>query len=458
MKLNLFKSEVEKLFPRYPISFCNRQTQESASISDIIKKNVPDLDHGSWYAINPLLPGGHLQTAYTALNKFESVDLVHYKRRILQVDLVNKYYTVDGEQLRYDQWEGKSTFAVDYVFSGKPNPNHEQFKPESQTKELPPRTEYVDPAEEQKLLLDESKPLLIALHGLSGGSYESYIRAFVSRITQDPYNFDALVLNARGCANHTITSPQLFNGLWTNDLRYFINEHVKKLWPNKRIYLIGFSLGGAITANYLGQEADNVYENIKGAAIMGSPWDFNESSIQLSESMFGNLVYSPTMCQNLVRLLKEHSAGYLKHHEIVENYISNPSNFTLNKLRDFDDEFTSKLFGFNCADEYYRHASPIQRLLKVRVPTIILNSKDDPIVGNRTLPYSEVVLNPFTVMVTTSQGGHLGWFTCYGKRWYVEPICKLFSQLDKNWVIETVEKSSLPKDINGIWKHDRIVN
>lgn len=448
MVLGFFKSVVTTQEPISPIHFS--KDGERKTIGEIIEKAAPELSQGASFYVNPLLSSGHSQTAYTAINKFEKIDLVHYKRSILTVDSHEKFYYVNGDKMRYDRWKGQSTIAVDYVVKLS-DPSNTKFCPESQTKPLPPRTEYLDPAKEQEIL-DNDKPLVIALHGLSGGSYESYIRAFLSKITAPPYNFDGLVLNARGCAHHTITSPQLFCGLWTNDLRYLINEHIRVKWPDKKIFLIGFSLGGSITANYLGQEGDDVYKNIKGAAIMGSPWDFAQSSIALTDGFLGARVYSPTMCQNLLRLLSDE--GNAKLHDTVEKYREQSKSFKVEKLRDFDDAFTSKLFGFNCALEYYRHASPDQRLLRVRVPTLILNANDDPIVGVKALPYSEVKLNPYTYMVVTSIGGHLGWFNFLHGRWYPDPVSKLFAELAQWDIADT--PTNLPVPTDGIWKHDRI--
>lgn len=457
MSWNLLKSHIEATFPVNPIKFTSRTDSSSVTIPDIIDKSIPDFINGNYFYVNPLLSSGHLQTAYTALNKFESVDHVHYKRRILTVESDKKTYELDGATLKYDRWEGKSTFAIDYVVPKGTDPDHENFKHPSQIKDLPPRTEYLDPAKEHEIL-DNDKPLVIALHGLSGGLYESYIRAFLANITTEEYGFDGLVLNARGCANHTITSPQLFNGLWTNDLRYLINEHIKPNWPNKRIYLIGFSLGGAITANYAAQEGDSIWPQIKATAIMGTPWDFTDSSHHVRYTSLGHYVYSPTMAQSLLKLLNEHYDTHLKDDVYIEEFKSNPQDFKIELLRDFDDLITSRIFGFNNADEYYRLALPIQRLNKVRVPTLIVSSKDDPITGSRSFPYSEVKINPYTSLIVTSIGGHLGWFKFNGGRWYTNPVSKFFAELDGYDVDrESIGKGDLPRDISTVWNHDRIV-
>ncbi|ODV82016.1 AB-hydrolase YheT [Suhomyces tanzawaensis NRRL Y-17324] len=454
MHWNWFTNTVETAVPKKPVKFVSPD-HEPATMTDIIAAAVPEFASGASCYMSPMLPTGHLHTAYTALNKFEYTDKIHYKRRILTIEDIT--YQVKGEALKYDGFQGASTIAVDYVVPEDKlaTGTGDQFRPASQTIPLLPRTAYLDPAHEHEIL-DNDKPLLIALHGLAGGSYESYIRAQLAVMAPE---FDALVLNARGCANHTITSPQLFNGLWTNDLRYLINHHIRPTWPNKRIYLMGFSLGGAIVANYVGQEADAIDPMIKAAVVVGSPWNFTDSSLLLRESLIGRSIYSSAMCQNLLKLLRAHDAE-LQNNIHWSEFIKNPQDYVVSKLWEFDDVFTSKIFGFNNGNDYYRHASPDQRLYKVRVPTIILNSKDDPIVGSRTLPYHEVKINPYTHLITSSIGGHLGWFKANGARWNVGPVAALLKELDANWKVDhhSIAKEDLPYNLDNTWQHDRIVS
>lgn len=480
---------MENFHPKNPLTFRTKDGSLTR-MSDIIKSHTPQLAHGYSFWVNPLLSSGHTQTAYTALNKFESSDMIHYKRELITVE--DKTYTVEGEEVRYDRWKGKSTFTVDYVDKGpvttgpvkepvvtgdpvksgpvKSGPVKSgplvsgdplvteplvsgdplEHKPPSQGPTLPPRTRYINPDE---TVFSDSRPLLIALHGLSGGSFESYVRSLLSQVTGPEVDFDAVVINSRGCAHHTITSPQLFCGLWTNDVRYFINEHVKKRWPDKKVFLVGFLLGGAIAANYIGQEKDDIYPQIKGAFILGSPWDFSDSSYVLRESLLGDRIYSPVMSQNLLKLLKTHQAEFVNDN-VVKAYNADPTNFNLATLKDFDDSFTCKLFGFNTSFEYYRHASPNQRLFKFRVPTVIIGSKDDPVCGIRSLPMEESRINPYVLVITTTVGGHLGWFDYKLGRWYAEPVARLMKQLAE---VEVEGEVELPLDVDEVWKHDRLV-
>ena len=56
------------------------------------------------------------------------------------------------------------------------------------------------------------------------------------------------------------------------------------------------------------------------------------------------------------------------------------------------------------------------------------------IVAREALPFTEIERNPYGVMMTTSWGGHLGWFELGGKRWFVEPVSSIlhFASFIKN--------------------------
>ena len=51
------------------------------------------------------------------------------------------------------------------------------------------------------------------------------------------------------------------------------------------------------------------------------------------------------------------------------------------------------------------------------------------IVPNAAIPYEEFAQNPYTVLITTSMGGHLSWFESSGERWYTKPVCNIFNRM-----------------------------
>lgn len=99
---------------------------------------------------------------------------------------------------------------------------------------------------------------------------------------------------------------------------------------------------------------------------------------------------------------------------------------SLVSLRAYDELITTKLYGFHSADDYYATISSIRFISKIRVPFLGINAMDDPIVGSDTLPICEALTNPWTILVRTGKGGHLGWYEQASdgslRRWYVTPV------------------------------------
>lgn len=115
----------------------------------------------------------------------------------------------------------------------------------------------------------DSSPTLVLLHGLTGGSYESYIRALVDHVI-NVYGYRCVVFNARGCANTQVTSPQLFSGGYTEDIRRVV-KHLRKELPESKMMGVGFSLGSNILMNYMGEEGDQC--EFVAAVSIGNPFD-----------------------------------------------------------------------------------------------------------------------------------------------------------------------------------------
>lgn len=51
------------------------------------------------------------------------------------------------------------------------------------------------------------------------------------------------------------------------------------------------------------------------------------------------------------------------------------------------------------------------------------NTEPPQVAPREAQPLEEVKQNPFTVLVSTSMGGHLSWFESDGGRWFVKPVC-----------------------------------
>lgn len=168
--------------------------------------------------LNPFLFNGHLQTFWTATKSHDIP--IYYKRKIFEAE--NPAFV--------------GTFAVDFVVS--PYQGNDVA--------LPPRTTFYSDTEVSEIGSIDSKPMLVALHGLSGGSHEMYLRAAIHPIVEE--GWEALVINSRGCAKSTLTSGVLYNARSTWDIRQVV-KWLRKRFPNRPLFGIGFSLGANILVN-----------------------------------------------------------------------------------------------------------------------------------------------------------------------------------------------------------------
>lgn len=172
--------------------------------------------------LNPLLFNGHLQTMWTAVK--EDGPPIFYNRKIFEAD---------------DQ-DYAGSFAVDFV-----------VKPFSEVDDtLPSRTAYFHEEEFKNIASSDSRPMLVILHGLSGGSHEAYLRHVIAPLigAEGDRQWEACVVNSRGCAMHKITSPILYNARATWDCRQTVSW-LRKTFPNRPLFGIGFSLGANILTN-----------------------------------------------------------------------------------------------------------------------------------------------------------------------------------------------------------------
>lgn len=418
---------VHQVRPDHPLEWQDDSGNKKVTLDSLIDENCQEFSDNASAYLNPMLLNGHMQTAYAAFKPFETVDRVFYKRLILTYR---------------DQGEGSVDIAVKSL-------EKSDYIPRNQSKfKLPSNYSFFE-ANDPRLYSNDDKPMVIILHGLTGGSAESYARTLVNRITAG-YNFEACVFNARGCCNSCLTTPQMYNGGWTNDIRQCVND-LKSRFPNRKFYMVGFSLGASIMSNYIGEQGDK--SEIECAVALGNPWDLCHSSYYINNTRMGSHFYSPALAKNLVDLAQKH-IDVLKESPTLgqaykEHIIRAPKT-----VEEFDNLFTAPMFGYNTATEYYRNASSCNRLLSIRTPFLAINAIDDPIVGFESLPEYEVKANPYVLMLKTTKGGHVAWFSDkHGKRWYTDPLCRFLSAFHKEVVLRSlkpkINEKLLPTNIVG---------
>jgi predicted alpha/beta-fold hydrolase len=169
--------------------------------------------------LNPFLFNGHVQTMLTAV-KVDGPP-IYYKRKIFE----------------HEDPDYAGSFAVDFVVD----------KYSESDSSLPIRTTYFNDEDFEGIASDDTRPMLVVLHGLSGGSYEIYLKHVLEPLVdaEGDKKWEACVINSRGCAKHKITSSVLYNARATWDTRQMV-KWLRQRFPNRPLFGIGFSLGANI--------------------------------------------------------------------------------------------------------------------------------------------------------------------------------------------------------------------
>ncbi|KAI8965714.1 AB-hydrolase YheT [Daldinia sp. FL1419] len=369
--------------------------------------------------LNPLLFNGHAQTMWTAAKAHGPP--LHYRRKIFEADHA----------------EFNGSFAVDFAVTAP------KLKEEAD-ETLPPRTAYFTEEELSSMGSDDDRPMLVILHGLSGGSHEIYLRHAIAPLI-DSGKWEACVVTSRGCANSKITTGLLYNARATWDVRQTI-KWLTKTYPNRPLFGLGFSLGACILTNYLGEEGSAT--PLKAAVVVANPWALHISSKMLQSSLIGHHLYQRVLGNSMRALSSRHKEELDKYTNIDTGHL-----LSLTYLYEFDRAYQCPTWGYPTEEAYYRDASSSDSLLAVRIPLLAINAEDDPIASKLALPYAEASTNPYTVLCTTSLGGHLGWFEIGGGRWHGKPVCNFLNHMAFEVDLSSVNDHDHSEQIYGNPKH-----
>lgn len=241
-----------------------------------------------------------------------------------------------------------------------------------------------------------TRPTLITLHGLNGSSDAHYMRGLASKAFARGMN--AVRLNQRNCGNTERLSAGLFHSGLTTDAAYVIHEliHVDRL---PAIAVAGYSLGGNLALKLAAEYGAHAPRELVAVAAVSPIIEIGECTRALERRE--NFLYQ----WNFVKELKARMRRKEKFH---------PGHFDLRTLnaiktvRQFDDTFTARHFGFRSAEDYYFRMSAMRIIDRIRIPALIITAEDDPFVPSQPFRDPKVTGNPNIDLRISPHGGHCG--------------------------------------------------
>jgi len=246
---------------------------------------------------------------------------------------------------------------------------------------------------------------LVLLHGLEGSAHAGYLAS----ISQEALarGFGVHRLNMRTCGGTEDSCETMYHSGLTTDTLCVVEELVRR--DSGPIFLIGFSLGGNVVLKLAGELGDT--ELISGVVAISTPIDLARSVQAIDKP--SNVLY--------VRRFLDRLRSRVRRKSRMSPDIYNEEGLDdVKTIWEFDDRFTAPLFGFGTAANYYATQSAINFLPAIRVPTLLITAKDDPLVPFEIYRQAVFETNPALHLVATEHGGHLGFLSRGKPRFWVD--------------------------------------
>lgn len=249
-------------------------------------------------------------------------------------------------------------------------------------------------------------PRLLLLHGLEGGIQSHYTKAMFREARSRGWAADLLVF--RSCGSEPNRLPRSYHSGETGDPKFVI-ERILAEFPDAPLALMGVSLGGNVLCKLLGEWGSRVPAGVRGAVAVSTPFDLARASRHIGRG-FG-VVYE----RNFLRCLIPKAVQKMERHRELAPLMAVKRART---LWDFDDQFTAPVHGFRDAADYYARASSLPYLASIKLPTFLLNARDDPFLPADVLDHVEMVVanNRYLNAEFPERGGHVG-FTAGAFPW-----------------------------------------
>lgn len=318
------------------------------------------------------LPGGHLQTIFSAL--LSSSPEVKYRRERWELN--------DGDFIDVD-W-------ADALPQNSLAPHLVEHSHDGQLALPEPLTSGHT---------EQKKPVIVIFHGLEGDSQSQYAKSLIGAALAKGWH--GAVIHFRGCSGEPNRLPRFYYAGDSLEIDTML-ARVRSIYPDHPIYAVGYSLGGNALLKWLGEFGSNSVLNISKAVAVSAPIDLKASAVSL-DSGLNRILYTPMFVDSMrpkALALSKRFPGLLDDQRIHH----------AKTIHDIDNAVTSVLYGAKDASDYYSKNASKPFLKNITLPTLIINAKNDPFLPPQFLPTADEVSDSVTLDYQ-EQGGHVGFYS-----------------------------------------------
>lgn len=231
-----------------------------------------------------------------------------------------------------------------------------------------------------------AKGHVVMVHGLEGSGDAAYMRSLSAAALAAGYAAHRFQMRTCGGTEHLCRT--LYHAGLTSDLLAVLRELPAPA------FLVGFSLGGNVVLKLAGELAERAPALIRGVCAVSTPLDLAVCARRIAEP--DNRIYEHRFMRRMRARLAA-TGRYAK-----SDYAG------LRSVLEIDDRITAPSFGFHGAKHYYETQSAIGYLPAIRVPTLLIQARDDIFIPYRVFESAAVRSNPAIDLLATDHGGHLG--------------------------------------------------
>jgi predicted alpha/beta-fold hydrolase len=244
---------------------------------------------------------------------------------------------------------------------------------------------------------EQGAPVLVIFHGLEGSSASPYASALA--LDAQARRWSVVAPNFRSCGGSINRAPRIYHAGDSAEIQWILARVRQR--HGGPVTAVGISLGGNMMLKWMGEQGERATLLLDRAAAVAAPLDLTAVGLHLAQGF--NRVYT------------RHFLGTLKP-KARAKFNQYPGLFDLKAvlqartMREFDDAFMAPLHGFDGVDDYWTRCSSKPWLQHIRVPTLLLASRDDPFIPDGVLPPPSAC-PPSVIPCYTAHGGHVGFVT-----------------------------------------------
>lgn len=259
-----------------------------------------------------------------------------------------------------------------------------------------------------------SRKLMIATHGLEGNSERPYMRGIAKAFFEAGY--DVLAWNCRSCSGEMNKQFRLYNHGDIDDIDCVVQHALQKNGYDT-IILIGFSMGGNISLKYAAEKAP---PSVSRVIAFSAPLEMRTSTAVLDKK--SNILYKKLFISGIKPKILEKIARF-------PDRITMEMFKKIKKWDDYLDFFFVKINGYASLDAFFELGSAVNFLHKIKIPTLIVQAQNDPMLTADCFPYKLCESLKYVFLETPKNGGHCGFPLTKSRSW-AEARALNFAEID----------------------------